>query len=198
MVYRQIKRLANYSAYEISEDGNDVRHRNGTSVAIVPHYGASKCGCLLTSDDGAEKKLFGLGWLYRLAWNRSLPQLQAAHTSSAGKEESTPPSATEQHELFSLRTQQELRQEAKRSEKHHRNLNSMEFSDGHTVRVTVVLHNVENNMAVVRIDSNCWRKGYWMYHLGTAKYERFSDSTHRKDGRRGDANLLWPTHLAAK
>lgn len=195
MSFKAIKRLDGFTKYEISDDGTVVRHDDGTTIPIIPHKGKSKLGATLTSDDTTTQRTFGLGQLYRLAWNATLPQLQQQYQQgvvSPPKQKKVSRFIAHRRQLVSQHAADEIRKLASLRNKLHGNLNGCELTDGKHTYIYFVLHNVQLKTAIIRIDCRTWRSGYWMYNLDTAQYEKFSPQKHRHDGLLGDSNIIWP------
>jgi hypothetical protein len=190
MNYKLIKSLKGFSNYEMSEDGQTVRDvRTKKELDILTHRGKTGTGVDLVSDDKSITKRFGLATLYRMSWYAAYPGAVERPRRPRGK-----PSVfkIESKKLFSEYTRREVCKLSDQHREHKTNVFAEFIKDCDNL-IHLVIFNHDTSSVVLHVKSQSWRDGYWMYNYKTGGYERFSDEKHRRNGLKGDSNLLWPT-----
>lgn len=189
MDFKSVKSLKGFSNYEVSKDGQDVRDtRTGTLLDIVEHRGKTGTGVDLVSDDQQVTKRFGLATLYRMSWYAPYPGIIIKARRPKGK---VSVFKIENKKLFS----EHIRREVVTLCEMHRARNANVYGEflrdqGNTINLVILNH--DTSSVIMHVKSQSWRDGYWIYNYNNQLYEKFSDDIHRKDGLKGDKNLLWP------
>lgn len=182
--------------YEMSQDGKAVRSiaDKDHSLPLLP--GATVKVELI--DASGKKKTFGLKTLYWASWNKALPEnalagLEAKAIIKPQRGKRIESSLTvKAADLLSKYNLGRLNEVVQRRSAKGLNATGQELAEDKKQTIRIVLHNPQLNMAIVHIESQSWRDGYWFINLGTGKHEAFEDCKHRKDGMLGDGNILWP------
>jgi hypothetical protein len=200
--YKVIKYLEKKDAifnnlYALSQDGKNLKVLSSGEVVPVQERMVLKS---LT----AELKEFGLKTLYRKSWFAALPGTEK--TSKRVKVVKEPkekiPKAQKvkkrtkglitatSKQLVSLLAHQQLEELVHQRIKLESTASNQEVFDGKTTFIRIVLHNVELNQLLVRIDCQNWRNGWWFYDLKTKQYKSFDKKVDKKGY--GNENIIWP------
>lgn len=202
--FRTIKTASKYgkfSNYELSDDGTEVREIQ--TKKTIPMISTARTTGVKLINDAGEEKTFGIATIYRWTWYKPLnsDKPSAKKVTDAVVKEKKPRMKKGKIKSSLIAGKDELLSEYRFRQliegiKSRRSLGStgasVEISEKSGNLVRVVFDNVEKNQAIVRVDSADWRNGYWFLNLDNGNALAFEDEKHRKDGKTGDENILWP------
>ena len=197
MNYKTIKGLDDKSfrgLYEMSENGKSVRELE--SGKEVKYTGGTTVRCELIDATG-KKKSFGIKSLYWASWNKPLPDaaiegllVKASPVKAPKKFKST--LTVSSGSLVSRFVLDKINEVCRNRIAMGALAGGLEvpLDKSHVLRI--LIHNPELQMVLVSVESQSWRSGYWFLKLADGNHEAFEDKKHRKDGKYGDVNLIWP------
>lgn len=170
--------------YELSEDGTQLRDVKSGKIIKTNFPEESK-----VEVDG---KKYGVRTLYWGSWNKALPGAKKTQSNSekvgARKMGDFAP---REGRLFSKVFRNEILEfEHWRKKNRHGSLYGQELINSKKRVVRFLLVNEEKRVALVRVNSQCWRDGLWFYNLDSGEHLAFNKGTH-KNGK----EVVWPQEV---
>ena len=202
--FKNIKSLDDKSfrnLYEMSQDGKIVRSIADRDYPLPLIPGTTVKVELV--DGTGKKKSFGLKTLYWASWNKPLPggaveglEVKAVIKPQRGKKVESS-LTVKQGVLLSKYVLGKVNELIQRRADKGLSAEGQELSEEKSQSLRIILHKQESKMALVHVDSQNWRDGYWFLDLASGKHLAFEDGKHRRNGLMGDENILWPENLGA-
>ena len=182
--------------YEMSADGQrvrkigdekDIKYQPGTTV---------RCELI---DASGKKKSFGVKSLYWASWNRPLPEaalagmtIKPSPIKTTGKKRFKSTLTVSAGALVSKFVLDKINEVCKNRLAMNSVANGIEVPIDKSHVLRILIHNPELQMVLIVVESQSWRNGYWFLNLCNGNHEAFEDKKHRRDGKYGDVNLIWP------
>jgi len=191
--FKLIKSIDNFSNYEMSQDGKSIRHTK-TLAAIPLVLSGTKVKAELVSDDGKEKKSFGVKTLYWSSWNKPLPVDGEASASDAKKvtaRAAVSSSKPSDKQLISNKLRGEVINLIEKRLAKKGTASGQQVEDN-SLTMRILVHNVEKKMLLVRLYTSSWRDGFWFFEPDSGKYSPFIKEKHKPA--HGDSAIIWPTY----
>lgn len=207
--------------YEISRDGMTVRETASGKTIPLCTTDRGVLGVVLKNVDG-EDKAISIKAIYRWSWYKAFPGDDGVETKPKQTKKIKDPKAEKGPKSKKVRVAKEPEAPKKKRRKgksvlipgkedimseysfnkmneliqRRRDLGatgvSVELYENNGDTIRVLIDNIDEGKALVRLTSQSWRNGYWFVNLADGASVKFEDDKHRKDGLTGDQNILWP------